>query len=179
MCKAERMFNHGSKIRAMRRLWVALVLPLAIIGVVSVAKAAPSPVDSIRVCIGTKGKVSRLTSNKTCVGTRESWSATKAAPRLCWNNTSLNPADRTRVVYVASSRGCKSKTTEMTPGIRLLCADATSGILRWPVTGWCRAENIPTRVLVGRRVFAVQTTTTIPTTTTTTPTTSPGSSTTK
>lgn len=161
------------------RFWIALTLPLTATLVVSVAQATPSvverSVDSVRVCVGPKGTVVRLKAGASCKGTTERWSATKAAPRLCWNTTSLDPAARTRIVSVAGPRGCKTSNTAMAPGMRLLCADGKSGVLRWPVTGMCRAENIPTLVQVGRRLFAVPTTTT---TTTSPKTTTPPSTTT-
>ena len=52
--------------------------------------------------------------------------------------------------------------------MKLLCADQTSGVLRWPVTRTCAPGNIPTRVVIGMGTPAQSVSPTTSTTTTTT-----------
>ena len=53
----------------------------------------------------------------------------------------------------------------MSTGIKLLCADQSTGVLRWPVTNICALGNVPTRIIIGLGVFGQPV---LPTTTSTT-----------
>lgn len=106
------------------------------------AKQIPS---SVSVCVDpTTGVVARVSSSAVCVGGVQTWSASKSAPQLCWNTSSLVPANRTRLVTLASAGQCVSPLRLISAGkVVLLCADATSGALHWPVTRACEPKNIP------------------------------------
>ena len=111
------------------------------------------PVARITVCIDVQGFVSRLGKGDTCVGTTTTWSAGQPAPQLCWNNSSLKPTDRTRTVSVRPVAGCGLQQEIIPAGSVRLCADGSTGVLRWPVTRRCAAGNVATGVIVGQAVF--------------------------
>ena len=111
------------------------------------------PVARITVCIDVQGFVSRLGKGDTCVGTTTTWSAGQPAPQLCWNNSSLKPTDRTRTVSVRPVAGCGLQQEIIPAGSVRLCADGSTGVLRWPVTRSCAAGNVATGVIVGQAVF--------------------------
>ena len=108
-----------------------------------------------------------MTSSVKCVGSAQSWSASQSAPLLCWNASSLKPADRTRVVTVAPSSGCAAPLRSIpVDKVLLLCAGGKSGVLRWPMTESCKSGNLPTWIRSAATPTSVATTTptTIPTT---------------
>jgi hypothetical protein len=117
-------------------------------GGVAEAKRGPS---SVEVCIDSAtGVVSRVATSKGCGGGSQKWSASRSAPQLCWNATSLDPLSRTRLVSVAPVSGCVTPLQSVPVGtVVMLCADQTSGVLRWPVTSKCDTGNIDTWVRVG------------------------------
>lgn len=130
-------------------------------GGVAEAKRGPS---SVEVCVDSAtGVVSRVATSKGCGGGSQKWSASRSAPQLCWNATSLNPLSRTRLVSVAPVSGCVAPLRSVPVGtVVMLCADQTSGVLRWPVTSKCDTGNIDTwvRVDVTRNSAPSSTTTT-------------------
>jgi hypothetical protein len=117
-------------------------------GGVAEAKRGPS---SVEVCVDSAtGVVSRVATSKGCGGGSQKWSASRSAPQLCWNATSLDPLSRTRLVSVAPVSGCATPLQSVPVGtVVMLCADQTSGLLRWPVTRKCDTGNIDTWVRVG------------------------------
>jgi len=117
-------------------------------GSVAEAKRGPS---SVEVCVDSAtGAVSRVAASSGCVGSSQKWSALRSAPQLCWNATSLDPLSRTRLVSVAPVSGCVTPLQSVPVGtVVMLCADQTSGVLRWPVTSKCDTGNIDTWVRVG------------------------------
>jgi len=117
-------------------------------GSVAEAKRGPS---SVEVCVDSAtGVVSRVATSKGCSGGSQKWSASRSAPQLCWNATSLEPLSRTRLVSVEPVSGCVTPLQSVPVGtVVMLCADQTSGVLRWPVTSKCDTGNIDTWVRVG------------------------------
>ena len=107
----------------------------------------------VRVCIDAAGVVSRQLSGSSCVGTSLVWSQRNPAPRLCWDSSRLDPDARTRTVSVQRASGCERVQKSISTGMRLLCADGKSGVLRWPVTRTCAPRNIPTHVVIGGGIF--------------------------
>ena len=151
------------------RISVLLVLAMAFAwvagGGIAEAKRGPS---SIAVCVDPATRVvSRVASSKGCVSGSQRWSASQNAPQLCWDGTSLDVASRTRLVSIAPDSGCIDPLRSVPVGkVVLLCADKTSGVLRWPVTSTCDTGNIDSWIRVGLIQNAVSVSTY---TTTTTP----------
>jgi hypothetical protein len=98
---------------------------------------------AIPLCVNTSsGLVSRAASSGKCIGGAQFWSTSKSAPLLCWNASSLARLDQTRVVSFATASGCTTPLREVpVDKLFLLCADAKTGVLRWPVTGVCGLGN--------------------------------------
>ena len=130
-------------------------------GGIAEAKRGPS---SIAVCVDPATRVvSRVASSKGCVSGSQRWSASQNAPQLCWDGTSLDVASRTRLVSIAPASGCIDPLRSVPVGkVVLLCADQTSGVLRWPVTSTCDTGNIDSWIRVGliQNVVSVSTSTT-------------------
>jgi len=130
-------------------------------GGIAEAKRGPS---SIAVCVDTATRVvSRVASSKGCLSGSQRWSASQNAPQLCWDGTSLDVASRTRLVSIAPASGCIDPLRSVPVGkVVLLCADQTSGVLRWPVTSTCDTGNIDSWIRVGliQNVVSVSTSTT-------------------
>lgn len=129
------------------------------------------PVRPVTVCVDGQGVVSRVLVDGSCGGVVVTWSSKSPAPQLCWDNSSLSPTAQTRVVYVGTASGCGSQREVISGGVAVLCADRSTGVLRWPVTKVCKSENITTRVSVGGSIFGRSTGTTVQSTTTTSTTT--------
>jgi len=156
--------------------WLRVVTSLAVVAglrVSSGALAAPEvsvapPVSPVTVCVDSAGVVSRRVNDRSCRGNSFVWSRRQLAPRLCWDNSRLDPYATTRVVSVRGPGSCGRNQVSMSTGMKLLCADKTSGVLRWPVTRSCAPGNIPTRVIIGAEksgqpVSSTTTSTTAPT----------------
>ena len=147
------------------RISVLLVLAMAFAwvagGGIAEAKRGPS---SIAVCVDPATRVvSRVASSKGCVSGSQRWSASQNAPQLCWDGTSLDVASRTRLVSIAPASGCIDPLRSVPVGkVVLLCADQTSGVLRWPVTSTCDTGNIDSWIRVGliQNAVSVSTSTT-------------------
>ena len=142
------------------RVGIALALLAGVLLAGGVAEARRLP-NAVAVCVdASSGVASRVTSSANCVGGKLFWSASKSAPLLCWDASSLDPLDQTRLVSVASALGCAAPLRSVPVNkVLLLCADGKSGVLRWPVTKACRSGN--------RQVWIRSATTVAPTTTTT------------
>lgn len=127
---------------------VALVVASVFTGGVVEAKRGPS---AVTVCVdAATGVVSRVAASATCVGESQKWSASKLAPELCWNASSVNPKSQTRLVSIKPSAGCVAPLRSVPVGkLVLLCADQISGVLRWSVTRACEVGNANTWVRVG------------------------------
>ena len=123
-------------------------------GGVAEAKRGPS---SVSVCVDpVTAVVSQVSSSTKCINGIQKWSASKLAPELCWNASSVDPKSRTRVVSLAPASGCVAPLRSVPVGkVVLLCADQTSGVLRWPVTAKCDTGNIETWVRVGETTSSV------------------------
>jgi hypothetical protein len=149
------------------RVGIALALLAGVLLAGGVAEARRLP-NAVAVCVdASSGVASRVTSSANCVGGKLFWSASKSAPLLCWDASSLKPRDKTRLVSVAAASGCAAPLRAVPVNkVLLLCADGKTGVLRWSVTKACASGNRQTWI---RSVAAVATTTTTvaPTTTTT------------
>lgn len=106
------------------------------------AKRVPTAVS---VCINpSTNVVSRVADNEACAGGTQVWSASKLAPQLCWNASSLVPTNRTRIVTLANDGKCAAPLRLIPSGVvKLLCVDQSSGNLHWPVTRACEPGNAP------------------------------------
>lgn len=104
------------------------------------AKRVPTLVS---VCINpVTNVVSRVADSEVCAGGTQVWSASKLAPQLCWNASSLVPTNRTRIVTLAKDGICVSPLRLIPSGaVKLLCADHSTGNLHWPVTRACEPGN--------------------------------------
>lgn len=104
------------------------------------AKRVPT---SVSVCINpVTNVVSRVADSEVCAGGTQVWSASKLAPQLCWNASSLVPSNRTRIVTLAKDGICVSPLRLIPSGaVKLLCADHSTGNLHWPVTRACEPGN--------------------------------------
>ena len=159
------------------RVGIAVALLAGVLWSGGGAQAVRLP-SAVTVCVdASSGVVSRVTSGDKCVGAAQFWSATKSAPLLCWNASSVKRLDRSRLVSVAPSSGCVTPLRSVRAGkVALLCADAKTGVLHWPVTGLCELGNEQTWVrsaattttTVAATTTIAATTTTIAATTTTT-----------
>ena len=149
------------------RVGIAFALSAGVLWSGGVAEAGYF-VSPVTVCVDASSGVVRLVaSSSKCDGGTQSWSASQPAPLLCWNASSLDPQVGTRKVSVAPSSGCTAPL-RLVPvdNVSLLCADGKIGLLRWPVTGSCRAAATPIRVRSAATTTNVAIT--IPTTTPTT-----------
>jgi len=155
------------------RAGIAVVLLAGVLWAGGGAEAG-NLLPTLKVCVdASSGVVSRVASSTKCVGGAQFWSASKSAPLLCWNASSLKPSDRTRVVSVAPSSGCAAPLRSVPVGrAQLLCADGETGVLRWPMTESCASGNLQTWIRSAATPITVATTTTTTTTTSTTSTTS-------
>ena len=140
---------------------VALVVASVFTGGVVEAKRGPS---SVSVCVDSAtGVVSRVSSSTKCVNGIQKWSASKLAPELCWNASSVDPKSQTRLVSIRPLSGCVAPLRSVPVGkLVLLCADQISGVLRWSVTNACEVGNANTWVRVDalRNAAAASATTT-------------------
>lgn len=126
---------------------VALVVASVLSSGVVEAKRGQS---SVTVCVNATGVVRRVAANAKCVGESQKWSASKLAPQLCWNASSVDPKGRTRLVSLAPTSGCVAPLRSVPVGkVVLLCADQQSRVLRWSVTRACKTGNVNTWVRVG------------------------------
>lgn len=131
------------------------------------AKRGPS---SVSVCVDSvTAVVSQVSSSTKCVNGIQKWSASKLAPELCWNASSVNPKSQTRLVSIKPPTGCVAPLRSVPVGkLVLLCADQISGVLRWSVTNACEVGNANTWVRVGATnnasLASATTTTAAPTT---------------
>jgi hypothetical protein len=127
------------------RAGIAVALLAGVLWAGGVAEAG-NLLPTVTVCVDpSSGVVSRVASSSKCVGSAQSWSASQSAPLLCWNASSLKPADRTRVVSIAPSSGCAAPLRSVPVGsAQLLCAGGKSGVLRWSMTKACKSGNLPT-----------------------------------
>jgi hypothetical protein len=148
------------------RAGIAVVLLGSSLWAGGVAEAG-NLLPTVTVCVDpSSGVVSRVASSSQCVGSAQIWSASQSAPLLCWNASSLKPSDRTRVVSVAPSSGCSEPLRSVLVGrAQLLCRDAMTRVLHWPMTESCARGNFETWIR------SAATPTTVPTTTSTTSTT--------
>lgn len=117
-------------------------------GGVAEAKRGPS---SVSVCVDSAtGVVSQVSSSTKCVNGIQKWSASKLAPELCWNASSVDPKSQTRLVSIKPPTGCVAPLRSVPAGkLVLLCADQITGVLRWSVTNACEVGNANTWVRVG------------------------------
>ena len=127
------------------------------------AKRAPTAVS---VCINTSTNVvSRVADHEACAGGTQVWSASKLAPQLCWNASSLVPTSRTRIVTLAIDGKCAAPLRLIPSGVvKLLCVDQSSGNLHWPVTRACEPGNAPIWVRTAAATKATPIVSTNPTT---------------
>lgn len=141
---------------------VALVVASVFTGGVVEAKRGPS---AVTVCVdAVTGVIGRVASNATCVGESQKWSASKLAPQLCWDASSVDPKGRSRLVSLAPTAGCVAPLRSVPVGkVVLLCADQQSRVLRWSVTRACKTGNVNTWVRIGKTKTASQVS--VPTTT--------------
>lgn len=151
------------------RAGIAVVLLAGVLWAGGVAEAGRF-VSAVTVCVDSSSGVVRLVaSSSECVGGAQSWSASQSAPLLCWNASSLDPSDLTRVVSVAPSSGCAAPLRLVPVGeVLLLCVGGKFGVLRWPVTGSCRSGSTPIWVRSAATPTTVATTTSTTSTTSTT-----------
>ena len=128
-------------------------------GGVAEAKRGPS---SVTVCADSEtAVVSQVSAGAKCVGGIQKWSASKLAPQLCWNASSVDPKSQTRLVSIKPPTGCAAPLRSVSVGkLVLLCADQISGVLRWSVTNACEVGNANTWVRVGALRNATSATTT-------------------
>ena len=148
------------------RAGIAVVLLAGVLWAGGVAEARRLP-SAVTVCVdASSGVVRRVASSSVCAGGTQFWSASKPAPLLCWDASSVVRLNKTRLVSVASALGCVAPLRAVPVGrAQLLCADGKTGVLRWSVTRVCASGNKQTWV----RSAATPTTvaTTISTTSTT------------
>jgi hypothetical protein len=153
------------------RVGIAVALLAGVLWSGGGAQAVRLP-SAVTVCVdASSGVASRVMSGGKCVGAAQFWSATKSAPLLCWNASSVKRLDRSRLVSVAPSSGCVTPLRSIRAGkVALLCADAKTGVLHWPVTGVCELGNEQTwvRSAATTTTTVAATTTTVAATTTTT-----------
>jgi hypothetical protein len=128
-------------------------------GGVAEAKRGPS---SVSVCVDpVTAVVSQVSSSTKCANGIQKWSASKFAPELCWNASSVDPKSQTRLVSIKPLAGCVAPLRSVPVGkLVLLCADQISGVLRWSVTNACEVGNANTWVRVGTLRNAASATTT-------------------
>jgi len=123
------------------RAGIAVVLLAGVVWAGGVAQAVRLP-SAVTVCVdASSGVVSRVAASGECVGGAQFWSASKSAPMLCWDASSLLPINNTRLVSVAPASGCVTPLRLVPAGKVLLCADGKTGVLRWPVTRVCELGN--------------------------------------
>ena len=152
------------------RAGITVVLLVGALWAGGVAEARRLP-NAVTVCVdSSSGVVRRVASSSVCAGGTQFWSASKPAPLLCWDASSLVRLNKTRLVSVASASGCVAPLRAVPVGkVLLLCADGKTGVLRWPMTKACASGNQQTWV---RSALTPTTVTTTATTTSTTSTTS-------
>ena len=152
------------------RAGITVVLLVGALWAGGVAEARRLP-NAVTVCVdSSSGVVRRVASSSVCAGGTQFWSASKPAPLLCWDASSLVRLNKTRLVSVASASGCVAPLRAVPVGkVLLLCADGKTGVLRWPMTKACASGNKQTWV---RSALTPTTVTTTATTTSTTSTTS-------
>ena len=128
-------------------------------GGVAEAKRGPS---SVTVCVDSKTSVvSQVSTSAKCTDEIQKWSASKLAPQLCWDASSVDPKSKTRLVSIKPPTGCVAPLRSVPVGkVVLLCADQVSGVLRWSVTNACEVGNGNTWVRVGALRNAASATTT-------------------
>lgn len=135
---------------------VAVALVVASVFTAGVVEAKRGP-SAITVCVNSTGVVSRVAANAKCVGESQKWSASKLAPQLCWDASSIDPKGLTRLVSLAPISGCVAPLRSVPVGkVVLLCADQQSLVLRWSVTRACKTGNANTWVRVGKSKTASQ-----------------------
>jgi len=129
-------------------LSAACLIAFLLSGGVAEAKRGPS---SVSVCVDpVTAVVSQVSSSTKCVNGIQKWSASKLAPELCWNASSVDPKSQTRLVSIKPLAGCVTPMRSVPVGkVVLLCADQISGVLRWSVTNACEVGNANTWVRVG------------------------------
>ena len=151
------------------RAGITVVLLVGALWAGGVAEARRLP-NAVTVCVdSSSGVVRRVASSSVCAGGTQFWSASKPAPLLCWDASSLVRLNKTRLVSVASASGCVAPLRAVPVGkVLLLCADGKTGVLRWPMTKACASGNKQTWV---RSALTPTTVTTTATTTSTTSTT--------
>ncbi|MEJ6628497.1 MAG: hypothetical protein QNL08_04910 [Ilumatobacteraceae bacterium] len=153
-------------IKRLSRVGIAVVLLAGVLWAGGVAEARRLP-SAVTVCVdASSGVVRRVASSSVCAGGTQFWSASKPAPLLCWDASSVVRLNKTRLVSVASASGCVAPLRAVPVGkLLLLCADGKTGVLRWSVTRVCASGRKQTWV----RSAATPTTvaTTISTTSTT------------
>jgi len=135
-------------------LSAACLIAFLLSGGVAEAKRGPS---SVTVCVDSKtAVVSQVSTSAKCTDEIQKWSASKLAPQLCWDASSVDPKSKTRLVSIKPPTGCVAPLRSVPVGkVVLLCADQTSGVLRWPVTAKCDTGNIETWVRVGETTSSV------------------------
>jgi hypothetical protein len=135
------------------------LLAFSLSGGVAEAKRGPS---SVSVCVDpVTAVVSQVSSSTKCLNGIQKWSASKLAPELCWNASSVDPKSQTRLVSIKPLAGCVAPLRSVPVGkLVLLCADQISGVLRWSVTNACEVGNANTWVRVGTLRNAASATTT-------------------
>jgi hypothetical protein len=140
-------------------LSAACLIAFLLSGGVAEAKRGPS---SVSVCVDpVTAVVSQVSSSTKCVNGIQKWSASKLAPELCWNASSVDPKSQTRLVSIRPLTGCVAPLRSVPVGkLVLLCADQISGVLRWSVTNACEVGNANTWVRVGALRNAASATTT-------------------
>ena len=123
--------------------------------------------SAVTVCVdASSGVVSRVAASGECAGGAQFWSASKSAPLLCWDASSLLRLNKTRLVAVAPASGCAAPLGSVpVDKVLLLCADGKNGVLRWPVTGVCGLGNQQTWVRSAATPITVATTTSTTSTT--------------
>ena len=149
------------------RVGIAVVLLGSSLWAGGVAEAG-NLLPTLTVCVDpSSGVVSRVASSSKCFGSAQTWSASQSAPLLCWNASSLKPSDRTRVVSVAPSSGCAEPLRSVPVGrAQLLCRDAMTRVLHWPMTESCARGNFETWIRSAATPITVATTTTTTSTST-------------
>ena len=163
------MPRRGSLIKRLSRVGIAVVLLAGVLWAGGVAEARRLP-SAVTVCVdASSGVVRRVASSSVCAGGTQFWSASKPAPLLCWDASSVVRLNKTRLVSVASASGCVAPLRAVPVGkLLLLCADGKTGVLRWSVTRVCASGNKQTFVRSALTPTTVATTTTTISTTSTT-----------
>jgi len=151
------------------RAGIAVVLLAGVLWAGGVAEAERLP-SAVTVCVdASSGVVSRVAASGECIGGAQFWSASKSAPLLCWDASSLLRLNKTRLVSVAPASGCAAPLGSVpVDKVLLLCADGKTGVLRWPVTGVCGLGNQQTWVRSAATPITVATNTSTTSTTSTT-----------